>query len=384
MRGKDIFTNVFNYLLALGLVLVFALFLSGRVGWFLVLVLVLAPIVSVAVTALLCHFVRVEGDVQAYTVNKGDSVNLLFKVINTSVLPLSPVVLEIADSPSAVCTDKAVSVSVMPHGCESFEVQCNAAIAGKGHIGIKSVKIRDYLGIVSFKLKKISPEGLCTEVYIIPDVADIPPDSDIISSAIEVAAHAVDSEDTTEMGRHSFGGFPGYDSREYVPGDPLKRINWKLSAKRSTLLIRLDDEALASPVSVVLDSIWNTAERNRTDEEALLLAQKTMETSLGIARSLSLSGCIVNYFARFENGWERYTVNSEGDIADISIALAGYSFGTDMEEDRVPFDEIASDKGAALVLCTPCGGEEATALEAACAERGISVVLYTADKGEGV
>jgi hypothetical protein len=382
MSGKDILTNVFNYLVSIALVLVFALFLSGRIGWFLVLVLVLAPLVSVAVTAVLCRFVRVEGDVQAYTVNKGDSIGLPFRVINRSVLPLPPVVLEIADSPYAVCSDRSVAVSVMPRGCESFEVRFNAAIAGKGHIGIGSIKIRDYLGIVCFKLKKISLDGLCTEAYIIPDVADIPPDSDIISSAVDMASHAVDSEDTTEMGRHSFGGFPGYDSREYVPGDPLKRINWKLSARRNTLLIRLDDEALASPVAVVLDSAPVTAAKSET--EALLLAQRAVEVSLGIARSLSLSGCIVNYFAKFENGWERYTVNSEGDIADISLALASYSFGTDEDNERIPFDYIAGDKGAALVLCTPCGRDETEVLEAACRERGISAVFYSAKEGEDV
>ena len=54
----------------------------------------------------------------------------------------------------------------------------------------------------------------------------------------------------------AFGGFPGYDNREYVPGDPLKRINWKQSAKRNKLLVRLDDEMAARAIHVVLDSVF--------------------------------------------------------------------------------------------------------------------------------
>lgn len=37
------------------------------------------------------------------------------------------------------------------------------------------------------------------------------------------------------------GGMPGYEHREYVPGDSPRRVNYKLSAKKNKLMVRLDE-----------------------------------------------------------------------------------------------------------------------------------------------
>ena len=42
--------------------------------------------------------------------------------------------------------------------------------------------------------------------------------------------------------------------REYVPGDPLKRIDWKLSAKRDDLTVRTYDQSVNNDVVVLLES----------------------------------------------------------------------------------------------------------------------------------
>lgn len=39
------------------------------------------------------------------------------------------------------------------------------------------------------------------------------------------------------------GGVPGYDHREYAYGDSLRRINYKLSAKRGKLMVRMDESS---------------------------------------------------------------------------------------------------------------------------------------------
>lgn len=377
------FGEILNYWIALELTVVFALFLSGRAGWFFVLVFLLAPLVSAIVTFILCRFVSLESKCRfTATVNKGDIVSMPVEIVNKSILPLPPIVLELEDSPSVSCIDRSIRVSVMPLGSESFEIYFKAEIAGKSRVGIRSARIRDYLGIFSFRLKSVACENLSVQIGVIPDIEDISAENEVINGILEMAVHSVDSEDTTERGQHTFGGFPGYDSREYIPGDPLKRINWKLSAKRNTLLIRLDDETISSPVSVVLDSVLATENTDMDCRQALLLAQKTMEASLGIAKSLYLNGCIVNYFIKTDDGWEKYTVNSDDDITEISLALADYSFST-REGERIPYEYMASDKGSVAVLCTPHKDSDMEMIEAECMERGIGLVLYSAEERQG-
>jgi hypothetical protein len=115
----------------------------------------------------------------------------------------------------------------------------------------------------------------------------------------------------------------------------------------------------------------------------LLLAQKTIEDSLGIARALYLNGCIVNYFVKAKLGWERYTINSEEDVTDISLILASYEFGED-ETERIPYEYIDSSKGMAMVICTPHKDSNTEVLKAECYEMGISMVLYSPEDKGGV
>ena len=42
--------------------------------------------------------------------------------------------------------------------------------------------------------------------------------------------------------------------RDYLPGDPLKRIDWKLSAKRDELTVRTYDQSVSNDVVVMLES----------------------------------------------------------------------------------------------------------------------------------
>lgn len=39
------------------------------------------------------------------------------------------------------------------------------------------------------------------------------------------------------------GGLPGYEHREYVNGDSLRRVNYKLSTKRGKLMVRMDESS---------------------------------------------------------------------------------------------------------------------------------------------
>ncbi len=364
-----------NYLISLCFALVVALYMSGRIGWFIVLVFVGAPVISLLMTLPFIRHIRVSGSVDSRLIAKGDVCRIEINVGNSFFLPSPPVVLEVFNSERVSCGESEIYVSVMPKSQESFSADFKGIISGRAEIGIKSVKLKDYLGVFSFSLKNADVAALCGMVDIIPDIADISADNPVLAQIAQAAADADSSEDTAENGVATFGGFPGYDSREYVPSDPLKRINWKLSAKRNNLLVRLDEEMAEISVDVVIDRAYVTD----SGERSPIAEQAAVENALGITRLLINIGYDVNFFAYGGSGWEKYHPTRESGLTELCIALAGYTFAGDNAVERIP---EYTDGGSAVLLCTPyADGYLKSLCDAKGGKTGLNIVLYPSEKG---
>ncbi|MDE6592116.1 MAG: DUF58 domain-containing protein [Oscillospiraceae bacterium] len=385
-KFKQIFGGLVNYLAAVGLALVFALFLSGRVGWFLVLAFLCAPVISLAMTLIFSGRIYAEVDCGTAALCKGDECEVTVTVINGCFLPTPPLRIEAAGDTRVICKEKNFFLSVMPFSSESFEIRYRAKICGPCRVGVEKIRLTDHFGLFSFKLSEITEDELKKEISVIPDIAEIRPNDKVIRQVMELSAAADDSEDTTESSAAGFGGFPGYDSREYIPGDPLKRINWKQSAKRGKLLVRLDDETACSSVSVVLDSVFmrdtgiipalmgNDELSMAMDDEIFPLAEQyAVEHALGAAQVFLRQNYSVTFFLMGAEGWQCYAASDEGELSELRTDLAGYSFSEDADMPRFPAHELAEQKGSVSVYCTPYYDRE---LHGILAE-------YTGESGKG-
>ena len=79
--------------------------------------------------------------------------------------------------------------------------------------------------------------------------------SDIKLAARDVSKGTTESEETAKKG-HDFSDVS--DVREYIPGDKLMSIHWKLSAKRDILMVK-DRESMSDEQIVVLISLSGSA-----------------------------------------------------------------------------------------------------------------------------
>lgn len=364
-KPAEFIGGLINYLAAVALAVIFALYLSGRVGWFLVTAFVAAPIISVLMTLIFVRRIYVSCDADMLTMCKGDSCTITVSVTNGTFLPTPPILADMTDSPAAAADEPLRSISVLPFDTESFDVRYTAKICGPAHIGVKSLRVSDYFGFVSFEIKSADISELNFTAAVIPDIPDVSLSDPVVSRAAELSAFSDDSEETAEAQTMGFGGFPGFENREYIPGDPLKRVNWKQSAKRGKLLVRLDDETVSSSVTVILDSAFDrdsvfvpalTAEEKFSESTAenitYLMAQDAVEQSLGITRALMLGNFSVNFYLTGKNGWECFPAADENDLAAIRTELASYSFAAHSGS-RFPEEELKSQKGSVAVFCTP-------------------------------
>lgn len=364
-KRKKIVKGIISYILALALTIFFALYMNATVGWFMFVALILALVLSVFFAFLVMGSVEVTCDMEDCILAKGDCCDMTITVMNKSLFPTTPIEIEILNGEGVKCTERSVLVTVLPFEKQTFNVSFKAKICGPSTVGIKSVKVTDYLGLIAFKAKRKTYDKLRYKVAVIPDIADVSPRNDKILKVMQASLHADDSDDTVEVSSNTFGGFPGCDNREYIPGDPLKRVNWKQSAKRGKLLVRLDDVLASRTVNLVLDSVYikektdvrtlsGSSVYQGTDKEDIpaKIAEDAVETALGIIKTLVLSNYKVNFFLSKAGGFALYEMEDEKDIEAMRLQLAEYAFDTQLEKERIPKDDVL-DKYSSFVFCTP-------------------------------
>ncbi len=394
MRVMAIIKGIISYIAALALAVIFALFLNANVGWFLLIALILAPALSVFFAWLSARRVSVTCSMEQELLTKGDTCVMAVCVKNSSIFPTPPIELILTDEARVRSVEKGILVSALSMSSRSFEVTFRAQICGPCQVGIESLRVTDYLGLFSFPIRRVDRESLKKEVAVIPEIADIPAKDENILKAMQVSLHTDDSEDTIEAQMYAFGGFPGYDSRDYVPGDPLKRINWKQSARRNKLLVRLDDEMSSQSISVVLDSVfWQEGAdiqgftslpqyRDCVGDEIFpKIAEEAVENALGIVRVLLRHEYTVNFYAVINTdtggsvnavpggsgagqggAFVRYELEDESDLENVRLALARYRFGTEPGTERFPREELLTKGGASFLFSTPNSYAEASAM----------------------
>ncbi|MBQ5329895.1 MAG: DUF58 domain-containing protein [Oscillospiraceae bacterium] len=365
MDKRTVFRGISNYLLSVGLALVFALYLSGRIGWFFIAAFICAPLISVLLTLLFVNRIYLSAECDSATVSKGDEARVRITLSNGMFLPSPPVSLQLCSSGGAVSSDPRLTCWLMPLSDESVNAVYSARICGPHVVGAESVTVSDYFGIFTFRIKSADVKELQLPLNIIPDIADVPFTDRVFKRASEISAASDDSEDTISTPLHMFGGFPGYDSREYAPGDPLKRINWKQSARKGTLLVRLDDETPAQSIAVVLDGVFeentdpmlfHSSDKlmgGSVEELKELAKQWAVENSLGMVRAFVRRNYSVTYIYMGEHGWQSTGINDESEITPVQTDLASLVFKPSTGVQRFPEDELNSLKGSVCIYYTP-------------------------------
>lgn len=387
MKKVSLVKGIINYIFAMVFATIFGLFLDANVGWFILLTLLLAPLISVFMAWLSGRLVKVSCQMDEVLLSKGDICTMKVKVQNKSIFPTPPLAVKLTNEAGVRSKQREVLVSVLPRGSKCFEVDFQAKICGSSIIGVEIVKVTDYLGLFAFEVKRQDYASMQRRVAVIPDIAELSARDDSLIKVMQSSLHMDDGEDTVDSYAFAFGGFPGYDNREYVPGDPLKRINWKQSAKRNKLLVRLDDEMAARTINVVLDSVFEkdkvdiTSVRklfayHRLEEDEILpkLAEDAIENALGMMQVFLRQNYSVNFYARMNGEFVQYEISDEVDLESVRLELANYYFATGPDVERLPLGKEGFSEKAGL-LSTPNSYEDAAVMLDA-AGLGLQTTIY--------
>ncbi|MEG0764800.1 MAG: DUF58 domain-containing protein [Pseudoflavonifractor sp.] len=116
---------------------------------------------------------------------------------------------------------------------------------------VRGLRICDYLGLFAFHP---APPG-ARKVLVLPP--DLPP---------ETVPYLLGRGERNPPMTIRPGGGPGedYDLRPYRPGDPLRSVHWKLSAKTGDLVVRETLEPLPTTIVLTLDLFGSPEDLDRS------------------------------------------------------------------------------------------------------------------------
>ena len=315
-----------SYLLCIMAAVVFTLALNGRVGLFLCFMMVIALVLSFLIKMLVSNKIKITVASKTTQVAKGDTIEISFDISKTTWLPTPfiEVCFNSSKNIKAMSPEKfriALGFSKEPG---TYRITYRAEHFGMAHIEVSSVKLIDYLGLFHSDVKT---ERFESRFGVLPVIHEMSGQNELLRICCDASAYDDNAQEADEAAPIGTG-VAGYEHREYVIGDPIKRINWKLSSKRDSLMIRLDEKLEAVSQAIIFDCTDEGIEdedyyKNRDIIAEGLLAMSALMLRQGMS-------CVV--YGYFDGAWEKLEIEDAENLLGLQSQLADY--------EAVPTDEM--------------------------------------------
>ncbi|HEX2937294.1 MAG TPA: DUF58 domain-containing protein [Ruminiclostridium sp.] len=310
-------------------------FTNAYFSLILFLFFVVFPLFSFALLLLSHKKVTVDFEIPSI-IKMGEAAAIRFSLKNLSIFPVSGVVLHF------VCrnnlTGKVIRTKIFcpvdskKTGSASFAV--SDVSAGKITVTLNKITACDILGLFSLS-KKVNREksGL-----IYPDTYDVeismkhPND---ITGDGERYSQTKKGQDVNEI----------YALREYTPGDEIRKIHWKLSAKQNKLVVRDFGLSLSYPIFLLLE-IWSDKKEN--SHKAL---NACLTTFISVSRSLIGTG-ICHNIAWYDSAGEKLVIKEIESMDELEAYLPELLSAHSYHKNAIALDfyEVSSYRNTPLVL----------------------------------
>lgn len=243
--------------------------------------------------------IRGELDIPVGIAEHGKENLVKLKVRNKGFLPMTRMeaLIEIEDISSGHISREWLKVSPVLRGENNFAAAVAFSGTGTYRVCLRKLKVFDFTGLFSGKVQAKGEK----KIQVMPRIYNIPVQLSLMVRNFFGEAEVYDDFE------------PGYDNselldvREYQEGDGLRKIHWKLSAKRDELLVKEYALPRACPVVVLLD-FHPTEERKRPEQMVPYL-----ETVASLTYSLFDVNCphYVAWFDEKEQDVVRLRVDDE-------------------------------------------------------------------------
>lgn len=186
---------------------------------------------------------------------------------------------------------------------------------------IDKIKIHDYLKLFALPVSA----GYEEAVYVFPQndeltirLSSLRSSKDILVENVAVNSLGHSQEDVN-------------DPREYMPGDSINRVHWKLSARLDKLMVKEYSGLISSKVLLLINGI-NTQDRDRWIEQVFLIAS-------------ALRDSLPSYDAGWLEGSE-YVIYTIESMSDFTFAMQ--TFLRSQQDNKIESRSGGRDKSQAV------------------------------------
>ncbi len=241
---------------------------------------------------------------------------------------------------------------------KKLTIPISGQYCGMGRISVSELMLSDFLAMFRFRMPEIQP----VSILILPEIPQLKVSNELFRTVSNEAATADDESDNTPV--YSAVSTAGYEHRDYIPGDPLKRINWKLSSKRHRLQVRMDEPVALTKLSVVLDFLRSFDEMPM--KEKLKQEERLLESALGLLKLCASQGFpSVLHYPDENSQWVRVSVDSPDQIDSeaLTILRGGFRPISEFSCDLLPTAAAQENQAITLYFTSHMDTEKAARLE---------------------
>lgn len=241
--------------------------------------LLVLPLGSLPIHLFLRKRLRVRVEAPA-VVRKGDEGGVTICLENPTLLPALRIRCRVTTRNQLNgerCT-RNVMTWAFPKGQRRTSLRLGSEYCGRIRISVEQVKLYDCFGLIGV------PCGCSAEAHM-----TVQPDTFHIRVNLIPNPDSQEDSDTYSQERPGADLTETFQIREYVPGDSMRQIHWKLSGKFDRLIVRDPALPITRNVLVFWERTGQSGSVKRTDAQA--------ETVVSACRSLSDSGI------QFTLGW---------------------------------------------------------------------------------
>ena len=351
--------SLFGYLFCIAIAVLMAVMIDGTGGVLIAAILLLALGMSLFISVYLRNKLTLSIDCTHKLLAKGDIVEVNVKVEKHTRFP-SPIIeirLESSLQLSPV-NECGVRFSLLPNRqVQTVKIPFRAEYSGASFIRVAAFEIVDFLGVTR-RVIAVDPETSNLDLKIMPNVPDTGTQLEVIRTATDNLGFD-DSEDETSETAMGSTGMPGYEHRAYSPGDPLKKINWKMSSKRGIYMVRLDEKLSVTSQVFILDYPTPKPPLQVYLEEYRKKPDVIIEGALAMLSMLTQQGLESDFYYYLEGKWRSMAIKTLGDVYLLAEELAGLVPYDGVE--RIPKEALRS--GIAVCFTTTDNSDQKVSAE---------------------
>ncbi len=192
---------------------------------------------SVLGVVLATRSMAVSGGLSERIVQRGEKVTLEVTLRYRSFVPVAPLLVEMG--PGVDKESRSMLIDAASHVPVVFELPCHAAHVGVLQPGVEAVTVTDLFGIC---MRRVEPRREGSGLLVLPQPFDV-----------GAQVYAAGESGSESMARASEDVTSPADVRLWQQGDPMRKIHWKLSARKQELMVRRYEAPVMPDALILLD-----------------------------------------------------------------------------------------------------------------------------------